>query len=197
MEWRQCKTEAIRCIFVVSLTVFTTVIARSALYVRTDRTRMSEICSLLSFSPDHNHFLPCSIWGWGQRCGLPVVWHLILELLRKGPSLKWIKKKRRTQMGPYFGPPFWRNFQFLFKKWNHLARVHLWKSVTCDDVTGIDFNLDVQKVSVIAIEEILVIKRLSDCDSCESSVSSSIREENQSNHTSNHMCFAPLPPRWI
>ena len=97
---------------------FCVVFARSALYVRDDKTRMSQICSSLlsSFSPNHNHFLPCSIWGWGQRCGLPVVWHLILELLRKGPSLKWIKKKRRTQMGPYFGPPFWRNFQFLFKK---------------------------------------------------------------------------------
>ena len=58
--------------------------------------------------------------------------------------------------------------------------------MTCDDVTGIDFNLDAQKVSVIPIEEILVIKGLSDCDSCGSSVSSSIREENQSTHTSNH-----------
>ena len=40
--------------------------------------------------------------------------------------------------------------------------------MTCDDVTGIDFNLDVQKVSEIAIEEVLVIKTSSDCDSCAS-----------------------------
>ena len=156
---------------------------------------MSEICS--SLLPDHNHFLPCSIWGWGQRCGLLVVWHLIFEVFKKVSSLEWIKKKRRTQLGPYFDHRFGEIFSFCSKKWNHLAREHLWKSVTCDDVTGIDFNLDVQKVSVIAIEEILVIKRSSDCDSCESSVSSSILEENQSNHTSNHLRFAPLPPRWI
>ena len=50
--------------------------------------------------------------------------------------------------------------------------------MTCDDVTGIDFNLDVQKVPEITIEEVLVVKTSSDCDSYESSVSNSILEEN-------------------
>ena len=69
-------------------------------------------------------------------------------------------------MGPYFDHRFGEIFIFCSQKLNHLAREHLWKSVTCDDVTGIDFNLDVQKVSVIAIEEILVIKGLSVYDFC-------------------------------